>query len=92
MLLWLTVYFSQTKYLRSGKKKKSIAGKGCRTIYKNALNSFYILISSLAVEAGGTSLSNCSKQNYQNKANKKLQWRLNPAEKKKKKNLLPALY
>lgn len=51
-------------------------------IYKNALNSFYILISSLAVEAGGTSLSNCSKLNYQNKANKKLQWKLSPTEKK----------
>lgn len=66
-------------------KKKSIAGKWCRMIYKNALNSFYILISSLAVEAGGTSLSNCSKLNYQNKANKKLQWKLSPTEKKNKK-------
>lgn len=84
MLLWWIVYFSQTKYLRS-RKKKSIAGKWCRMIYKNALNSFYILISSLAVEAGGTSLSNCSKLNYQNKANKKLQWKLSPTEKKNKK-------
>lgn len=34
MLLWLTVYFSQTKYLRSGKKKYQLLEKDAEQFIK----------------------------------------------------------